>query len=168
MTTQTDIRESLKTFLPAYPSSSKVWIYQSARALTDEEAAELENKARSFTSEWAAHGSALDATARFVFNRFLVLAVNPGRQDASGCSIDNSVRFIQSLEAQYNTLFFERTEMAVHHEGNLVLMPLNNLKQAVRDASLPQDALLFDNTVTTLGDLRSNWITPVYTSWIAK
>lgn len=168
MTTQTDIRESLRTYLPAYPSSSKIWIYQSSRALTEEEAAKIELEAKKFASDWAAHGKALDASARTVFNRFLILVVNPGVHDASGCSIDNSVRFVQNLEMQYNTQFFERTNMVVHHDGNIVAMPLNNLKLAVSEASLPQDALLFDNSITTLGDLRTNWLVPVYTSWLTK
>lgn len=166
--TQTDIRESLKTFLPAYPSSSKIWIYQSTRTLTDDEASKLEADTKKFAADWAAHGKALDATARVVFNRFLVLVVNPAVESASGCSIDNSVHFVQQLEKQYDTQFFERTSMAVHHDGNIVCMPLNNLRMAVSEASLPQEALLFDNSITTLGELRSNWLVPVYTSWLTK
>lgn len=168
MITQADVRESLKTFLPAYPSSSHVWIYQSTRALSDDDAAKIETEAKKFASDWAAHGKALDATARMVFNRFLVLVVNPAVENASGCSIDNSVHFVQQLEKQYDTQFFERTNMAVHHDGNIVSMPLNNLKTAVSEASLPQETLLFDNTITTLGDLRANWLVPVYTSWLTK
>jgi hypothetical protein len=167
-TQQTDIRESLKNFLPAYPSSARVWIYQSAHALSDDDAKKLEIEAREFTANWAAHGKALDATARMVFNRFLILAVNPGAADASGCSIDNSVHFVQELEQRYHTQFFDRTTMAVHHDGNFVHMPLNALKQAVAEGSLPHETMLFDNTMTTLGELRTNWLVPVYQSWLTK
>ena len=168
ITQQLDIRESLKNFLPEYPSSSRVWIYQSSRAFGEEEAQRIEGDARKFTSEWAAHNVALDATARVVYNRFLILIVNPGIQDASGCSIDNSVHFVQELEKTYNTHFFDRTNMAVHHDGNIVNMSLNSLKQSVKEASLPEDAYVFDNTIITLGDLRSKWLLPVYQSCLTK
>jgi len=168
MIAHADVKESFKTFLSAYPSSSRVWIYQSARVMDDAEAARLEEEARQFAKQWAAHGKALDATARLVFNRFLVLIVNDRVENPSGCSIDSSVHFVQEMEQKYNTNFFDRLNMMLHYEGNFTVMPLSRLRKSIEDRSMPGDALLFDNTVTTLGDLRSRWLVPAYDSWVVK
>src|SRR5688500_3832185 len=108
MIAHADIKESFKTFLSSYPSSSRVWIYQSSRVFDDSESARMEEEARQFASDWAAHGKALDATARMVFNRFLILVVNDTVENPSGCSIDSSIHFVQELEKKYNTNFFDR------------------------------------------------------------
>lgn len=168
MLEQTEILDSLKTFLSAYPSSSRIWIYQSSRLLGEEEGAKIEQEARDFTSDWNSHSKTLDATARLVFHRFLILIVNPGQQDASGCSIDTSVKFIQELEQRYRVNFLERNSIAILHDGNISVMPVNQLKQSVQDKALPSEACLFDNTITTLGQLRTQWLVPVYDSWLAK
>ena len=168
MQVSTDIRESFKTFLAAYPSSSRVWIYQSARVLDVADAAKLEEEARQFATQWAAHGKALDATARVVFNRFLLLVVNDTVENPSGCSIDSSVHFVQEMERKYNTSFFDRLNLTLFHDGAFTQMPVSRLKAAMADYSMPGDALLFDNSINTLGDLRSRWVVPVYDSWVVK
>lgn len=163
-----DIKESFKTFVSTYPSSARVWIYQSSRVVTDEECGQLESEAKQFAANWAAHGKALDATARMVFNRFLVLIVNDTVENPSGCSIDTSVHFVQEMEKKYDIKFFDRLNITLHHEGNFTVMPLTRVKASIADLSMPRETLLFDNTVTTLGDLRSRWLIPAYDSWLVK
>jgi hypothetical protein len=168
MLAQADIKESFKTFLSAYPSSSRVWVYQSTRVMEDAEASRLEEEARQFATNWAAHGKALDATARVVFNRFLVLVVNDTVENPSGCSIDSSVHFVQEMERKFNTNFFDRLNLTLYYDGVFTVMSLSRLKASIADHSMPGDALLFDNSITTLGDLRKCWVVPVYDSWVVK
>jgi hypothetical protein len=168
MQVTTDIKESFKTFLPEFPSSSRVWIYQSSRVLDDVEAKHLEDEARQFAAQWAAHGKALDATARIVFNRFLLLVVNDTVENPSGCSIDSSIHFVQEMQAKYNTDFFDRLMLTLYHEGHFSAMPLSRVKASIGDHSMPGEAMLFDNSLTTLGDLRKCWVVPVYDSWVVK
>jgi hypothetical protein len=44
------------------------------------------------------HGTSLESSYQLKYNRFIILAVNQDVQAATGCSIDSSVEFIQSLE----------------------------------------------------------------------
>ena len=83
------------------PEESKVWIYQSNRKFTDEEFAAIETDLKTFVENWAAHGTGLEASFELKYNRFIILAVNQENQIATGCSIDSSVQFIQSLEQKY-------------------------------------------------------------------
>jgi hypothetical protein len=44
----------------------------------------------------------LESSYELKYNRFIIIAVNQDVQPATGCSIDSSVEFIQSLEQKYN------------------------------------------------------------------
>ena len=86
------------------PLESKIWIYQSNRKFTEEEFALIENDLKTFIDSWAAHGTGLEASYLLKYNRFIILAVNQEVQMATGCSIDKSVEFIQSIEKEYGPL----------------------------------------------------------------
>ena len=86
-------------FVPfeSLPLESKIWIYQSSRKLSDQECAEVETGLHAFLQKWSAHGTALEASYQLKYNRFIIIAVNQEVQNATGCSIDASVQFIQSV-----------------------------------------------------------------------
>jgi hypothetical protein len=48
------------------------------------------------------HGTSLESSYQLKYNRFIILAVNQDVQAATGCSIDSSVEFIQSLNKKYS------------------------------------------------------------------
>jgi len=86
------------------PENSKIWIYQSNRKFSEAEMTEIENELKAFLENWTAHGTGLEASYLLKYNRFIIIAVNQEVQQATGCSIDSSVAFIQSLELKYNNL----------------------------------------------------------------
>jgi tRNA U34 5-methylaminomethyl-2-thiouridine-forming methyltransferase MnmC len=79
------------------PEESRIWIYQSNRKFSDAEFSEI-NHFATFLETWAAHGTSLESSYQLKYNRFIIIAVNQDVQPATGCSIDSSVEFIQSLE----------------------------------------------------------------------
>lgn len=87
-------------FVPfeSLPQESKIWIYQSNRKFSDDECSEIETDLESFLQNWSAHGTSLEASYQLKYNRFIIIAVNQEVQNATGCSIDASVQFIQNLE----------------------------------------------------------------------
>ena len=83
------------------PSHSRVWIYQSNRKFTTQEVEFITEKAILFTNQWTKHGSDLQGSFVIKYNQFLILAVDEGFNNVSGCSIDSSVRFVKELETQW-------------------------------------------------------------------
>ena len=79
-------------------SHSRVWIYQSDRKFTTKEVGFISEKAILFIDQWTKHGSDLQGSFMIKYNQFLVLAVDEGFNNVSGCSIDASVRFVKGLE----------------------------------------------------------------------
>lgn len=83
------------------PEESKIWIYQSNRKFSDAEFTAIETEVREFIENWSAHSVGLEASFLLKYNRFIIIAVNQEVQQATGCSIDASVQFIQNLEKKY-------------------------------------------------------------------
>jgi len=133
-----------------FPTTAKVWLYQSDRAFTSAEKITINQQLTAFIPEWAAHGTKLKASAELVGDFHVVLAVDESVYGASGCSIDASVRFIKSLGEQFGIDFFNRMNFLVESNNGLKLVHFSELKNY-------PDAYFYQPLVQNLGDLRTNW-----------
>jgi len=95
------------------PSNARVWVYQSDRKLTSSEKVFIKDASLQFVKEWAAHGASLQSDATIVGDYFLILAVNEQIANASGCSIDSSVKFVKSIGKELKIDFFNRLKLVV-------------------------------------------------------
>ena len=145
-------------FFEKLATNSKVWIYTSDRQLDDSEMAYLQNQSTSFVNEWAAHGVGLKAESLVYKNRFLILAVDESQANASGCSIDSSVKFVKAMESELETDFFNRM--------NLVILNAKEELESVHVSDLKKfmNASVYNPMITTLEQLREEWLIPVSAS----
>ena len=148
-------------------AGAKVWIYQSNRAFTESEVAEMTLQLGDFARQWSAHGQALRAEASVVHQLFVVLMVDESVHNASGCSIDSSVHFIKSLEKQYGIRLFDRLSIA-YCQGKNQAIQLSNRAEFINllaKGVLTEDTLVFNNLVETKADFLTNWCVPLRESW---
>ncbi|MHA6248675.1 hypothetical protein ACXYMU_12105 [Pontibacter sp. CAU 1760] len=150
------------------PPQARLWIYQANRPLTAAEQAEIKPLLQRFAEEWSSHGKDLQASAELLHNQFLVLANNESAGAASGCSIDKSVAFVRDLEQHLQVTFFDRTQLAFQKEGQVQLVPMQELKQKVAAGEINQNTLYFDTLVNNYGDLQQSWPKPAGTSWLSR
>jgi len=153
---------------PHLTDNSRVWIYQSNRIFNQSESLAINNAVNVFTANWAAHGKALKADGCVLNNVFLVLAVNEQFGNASGCSIDASVKFINEIATNYNLDFFDRMLQTFWLNQNPVQYKLNNLDTLLQSGQITEDTLVFDPLITKLSDLRSGFLKPIKVSWHAR
>ena len=90
------------------PGDARIWIYQSDRKFSDKEVEEITQKTKEFVTQWTAHGSNLTAGFEIRHGRFIIFGVDQTEVQASGCSIDASVVFIQSLEKEYDVNLLDK------------------------------------------------------------
>ncbi|MEQ9303133.1 MAG: hypothetical protein RJQ14_04390, partial [Marinoscillum sp.] len=102
----------MKSDINNMPDHSRVWIYQSTRPFSDSEKTLISAQLDEFTKQWAAHGQQLTATYSIELDQFIVLAVDESHHQASGCSIDSSVRVIQVIEQQTGLTLLDRSKVA--------------------------------------------------------
>lgn len=150
------------------PSTSRIWVYQCNRALSQQEEAAILEEANDFTRTWSAHGNDLLAGAAIIYHQFLILSVNEEENGASGCSIDKSFEFIQELETKYKISWLDRSKLAFYMDNEVYMSTISELKMKIDSGTITKDTLIFNNLVDKKGDLEHNWIIPAKDSWIKK
>ncbi len=147
------------------PEISRVWVYQANRSFSVDELVEISRKLDVFVSQWAAHGANLKAGYEIKYNRFIVLAVDGGHNNASGCSIDASVHFIQELEKEYNVDLMDRMNVSFKSGEFVAYKSLVDFKKMVKSRAVSEKTIVFNNLVNTIAEFKENWEVPITESW---
>ena len=150
------------------PDSSRVWIYQANRSFTEEELIEIRSKLDSFIEQWTAHGSDLHAGYSILYKRFIVIGLNQDLNNATGCSIDASVHFIQQLERDYNVDLMDKMNVSYKQGEFIAYKQLSDFKKMAKDRAISKNTIVFNNLVSTKGEFEDQWEVPAKDSWHAR
>ncbi|MEO4005181.1 MULTISPECIES: ABC transporter ATPase [unclassified Flavobacterium] len=150
------------------PEESRIWIYQANRKLSDDEMQEIEAALEEFVSNWAAHGTGLEASFITKYNRFIILTVNQEKQAATGCSIDASVQFIQDLEKKYEIDLLDKMNVTFRLGDFIAHKPLIEFKKMAKEKAVSGNTIVFNNLVNTLGEWQEFWEVPASESWHSR
>jgi hypothetical protein len=148
-------------------NSARVWIYQSGRKLTEVEKHTISEALSTFTETWVAHGNPLKTSFKIFYDQFIVLAADESFNEASGCSIDGSVRVMKQIDEQYRLNLFDRTNVAFKKDS-IEVINLNNLSKTLGEGVWQSDTLVFNNVITTKGELEKAWILPAGQTWLKR
>jgi len=154
-------------FVPfqSLPDNARVWIYQADRKFSDSEKNTISESLHSFTLQWLVHGQPMDASFDIAHDQFIVLAAN---DQASGCSIDSSVRTIKELGENLNIDFFNRQVVAFKKDGKVMTIGMQELKKTFEAGHWNQNSEVFNNLVGTKGELEKGWLIPAGNSWLKR
>ncbi len=150
------------------PEDSRIWIYQSNRKLTDAEIQDIETELKIFLEQWAAHGSPLHASYVLKYNRFIIIAVDQNIQNVTGCSIDSSVMFIQSLEQKYQIDLLDKMNVTFKLGEHIAHKPLIEFKQMAKQKAVSENTIVFNNLVNTIAEWQDFWEVPAKESWHSR
>ncbi|WP_336514021.1 hypothetical protein [Pollutibacter soli] len=151
-----------------FSADSRVWIYQSNRLFTMAQALQIEEMINAFVSSWNTHGTPVKGFGTLFFGRFVVLIADETQAGVSGCSTDSSVRVIKEIEKLFQVSMFDRNLLAFFVKDNIQLIPLSQFNYAFEHGIIGKDTVYFNNIVPTLGEMKSNWLIPVGSSWLNK
>ncbi len=154
-------------YVPAsqMPAHSRVWIYQSSREFTAEEITIISEKAKQFLESWTAHEQKLKASFEIPYNHFLIIMTDEQVAGASGCSIDKSFHFIQSLEKELNLSLLDRM-LFTYKKGNSVeVLKRSAFEKLLATGELHDNTIVFNNMVQTKEELENKWEVPLKDSW---
>lgn len=150
------------------PETSRIWIYQADRSLGQEEVDFVRNVSHNFLTDWSAHGNALKASFSVERNQFLILTVDEGHSQASGCSIDSSVHLIKALEEKLQTSLTNSGNVAFLKNEEVVIYPFQEIKNKVSEHQIAPETKIFDNTVKNMADFRTKWLVDSKESWVKR
>lgn len=147
------------------PDTTRVWIYQSSRPFSAEEAALITEQITHFTVQWVSHNRQLQAFGQLLHKQFVLLMVDESRAGASGCSIDSSVKFIKSLEGNFGVDFFDRLTFAYLEDGQVKTASKTDFAALYAAGKINDNTLVFDNLVKSKAQFDQSWKKPLMESW---
>ena len=155
--------------LQGLPPESRIWIYGADRALTPAETTAARARLQEFVSGWVSHRKDLSAGADILHDRFVVLAVDESQAEASGCSIDGSVRFLQELGAELQIDFFNRMMFSYRDDkGHVQTVSRDTFKGMYGRDLITNETIVFDSLIKELGELRQIFERPLEDSWHSR
>ena len=152
----------------ALSDEARVWIYPSSRPFTDDECIEIKTKINTFLTQWTAHGASLKAGVSMPYNRFIVIALDESQQEATGCSIDASVKIIQEIEATYGVVLMDKMNVSFKQGAYITYKPLLDFKKMVKTKAVTENTIVFNNLVINKEAFLTQWEVPAYQSWHSR
>ena len=151
-----------------FSPDSRVWVYQSNRLFSLNEALTIEELLNDFIAKWLSHGVRVKGAGYLFFGQFVILMADEKATGVSGCSTDSSVRLIKDIEQRFGVNMFDRTTLAFVVKDNVQLLPLSQLQYAFDNRFVDSHTLYFNNLVQTKAELENNWLVPIKDSWLSK
>lgn len=148
--------------------NSRIWIYQSERKFTEREMEFLTKNLEQFCNSWTVHSKELSASYSIPYSQFIILGINAESEQASGCSIDSSVRFILDVSSQLKADLTNRFGSLILDEKDLKHFAKEELETALQEGEINLDSIVFNNLITKKSELKDNWQIPLMNSWQAK
>jgi hypothetical protein len=148
--------------------SARIWIYQSDRKFTGDETLKIEHEGKNFIETWTAHNNKLLASFDVLNDLFIIIAVDESVNDASGCSIDKSIHFLQDIEHEFGVHLFDRMQVAYTTDSGIHTCLLNELHARFRKGEIDEYTLVYNNLVQTKADMKKNFMVPYRESWHYK
>ena len=150
------------------PDNARVWIYPSSRKFPPDEVLVIRQKTKAFLEQWTAHGTQLQAGLDLPYDLFIVLGLNESIQSASGCSIDASVHFIQSLEETFKITLLDKMNVTFRNNNAIDHISLKEFRTKAKEKKVNSDVIVFNNLVQNKMEYDSLWEVPASSSWHAR
>jgi len=147
------------------PSSSKLWIYQANRILKRSEEVRIQQLLDIFLEDWHSHQQNLKAFGCIKKSAFILIMVDENVNMASGCSIDKSVHFIQTIEKEIGVDLMNRMIFAVNNNGDLKLIDRKGFEDLYSTGAINDNTLVYNNLVNTKEEFEKKWEIPLAESW---
>ena len=147
------------------PLNSRVWVYSSNRKFIQKEIISIRKDLENFLSNWTSHNQNLETGFELRYDRFIIIAVNQEINNASGCSIDNCVRFIKKLENKYEVDLLDKMNVIYKQDKHLYHKKLNEFISMYKNNLVSLNTIVFNNLVNTVGEYKLKWEVPVKESW---
>ena len=151
------------------PDSSRIWVFGSDQPVTRAGAERLLGEVDRFLEEWRAHGEPLRCARLWSDNRFLVVGVDQSTANASGCSIDGLFRTLQELEREVGGRLVGGGRVYYRdHSGAAQCVSRAELDGLVASGEVGPDTVVFDTSITDLGEWRARFEQPARKTWVGE
>jgi imidazolonepropionase-like amidohydrolase len=149
------------------PDSSRIWVYQSDKILTEAQQQTIAEEMKRFVESWTAHKSELQASFEIRENRFLILGLNEQIGKASGCSIDRSVDVIKGLGEKMGINLLQNAWIAYQKDQQIGFFDFKEAKNQIETGQINSQTQIYDLSISTKAEL-SHWPKPAHKTWLNR
>lgn len=147
---------------------SRIWIYKSDRIFSKDDLNYIENRLNQFCREWTAHNLALLADFEIIDNKFIVLAVDETQTDASGCSIDKSVRELKTIGEALKLNLLDKSYLPYITDSEIKEVHFSELQNAFEQGAFNEDTFFYNLNIEKLSDLNNKFKLPLKSHWAGR
>ena len=134
--------------------------------LDDNQRGQLLAEVDGFLAQWTAHKAPVTAARDFRYEQFLLVGVNEEVTGLSGCSIDALMHGLQALGARLGVELVDSLPVWYRVNDAIHGATRERFAEHAAQGTVNTDTVVFDNTVTTVRDLRAGkWETPARATW---
>ena len=87
---------------------------------------------------------------------------------ASGCSIDSSVRFIQDLEKEFDIVLLDKMNVTFKQGEYFVHKQLSDFRKMAKTRAVTKESIVFNNLVENKQEYLKHWEVPAAQSWHSR
>lgn len=138
-------------------NNNKIWVYIADRPFTKTEEDFVEDKLKALCDNWDVHGSPLKSSFVVVKSQLIVLLSDEVDNQASGCSIDSSVRVMKEIGDKLDIDFFNRWNVACEKDNTIQVMHVNDLKAKLKSGNMTGDDYIFKNILNSKSEFESTF-----------
>jgi hypothetical protein len=142
------------------PDDARLWVFAARAPLDEVDEKRLLTAVDSFP---------LTCAREFRDEHFLAIAVDERASDASGCSIDGLFRVLKGIEEGIGTTMIGGGMVYFRAGGGMVLTCTQHQFELMSlEGAVNGDTIVFDTTLTTLGEYRTRFEPRARDSWAAS
>lgn len=155
---------------PSFPDDANIWIYASDRPLTDADVDTIMQRLAGFLERWTSHGRRVEADAKVLYDRFLIVAGFIPDGTISGCGIDASTSELDQIASQIGVEWASALNIFYLDDLKSVRqVSRKEFRQAVESGEITARTPVFDFGIQSLGALRiGGFEKPAADSWHGK
>ncbi len=144
--------------------NAKVWIYPCSRKFYPQEIEILESKLKEFVENWSVD---FKGSFKLIYNRFIIFAIDENISITNKL-IDKKVAFILELEQIYEVTLLDKMNVCFKQGEHVQYKELKDFKTLLKNKSVSNKTIVFDNLVQTKYDLEHFWEVPITESWYSR
>lgn len=145
--------------------AAKIWIYPASRKFYKNEVEPVEEKVKTFVSEWKKEDETFKASYQFLYDRFIIVLAEDDEGNLSNSDIDALVGFILNLQSEYELELLDRMNVCFKQGEFVQYKEVKEFKKLLKNKSVSDKTIVFDNLIQTKEELAHFWEVPITESW---
>lgn len=151
----------------ALSENAKVWVYPSSRKFYPQEIEGLTQKLQEFVENWKKDDADFKASFQLKYNRFIIFSAEEDSQ-LTNTDIDAQVSFILNLQQEYEVELLDKMNVCFKQGEFVQYKDLKEFKKLLKNKSVSDKTVVFDNLITTKHELENFWEVPITESWYSR